>query len=465
MFDSAAASKTSTIEGRARLPLRHAAAALHAAVAAQRDAPPATSTSILRVERALSATDPLAWLAAQPEPVRLAWCNRSGELQLAGCGTALTVEGADFDCLRRLPRGGTAGSHADLRYLATARFRTDREASDEWRPFGVVRAYLPRIEMRRAKHACHLAVHLRVGARSWHSEIDSALRAIERLRLPITAPTPHPIWVEQEEPESWWSPAVDATLAEIDRARVAKVVLARTRRLRADAAPCAVDLLRALAAEHPATYRFCVQVDGSHAFFGASPERLYLRVDRDVWSEAMAGTRPRGASPEADRELADQLRNSTKDGLEHALVGEHVCSVLEHWAERVQRLGADVVPLTNVQHLRTEFRARLSGPVEDATLIGALHPTPAVCGLPTGAAFEQIERRERFDRGLYCGPIGCLGPTGAEWAVAIRSALLRDRDVRLYAGAGIVAGSRAASEWRETESKLRAFAPLLHRAP
>jgi menaquinone-specific isochorismate synthase len=85
-----------------------------------------------------------------------------------------------------------------------------------------------------------------------------------------------------------------------------------------------------------------------------------------------------------------------------------------------------------------------------------------VAGLPRESALKQIESLEKFDRGWYAGPIGWLSKDGAEFAVALRSALLHDKEALVYAGAGIVKGSEPLKEWQEIENKLMNFTNLFN---
>jgi menaquinone-specific isochorismate synthase len=116
--------------------------------------------------------------------------------------------------------------------------------------------------------------------------------------------------------------------------------------------------------------------------------------------------------------------------------------------------------LAYVQHLATRVYAELRAGVGDLELIRALHPTPAVAGAPVAAAIEALRDFEPFDRGLYAGPVGVVSREGAEIAVAIRSARIDGDRLTAFAGAGIVDGSDAAEEWRETGHKLLAFERL-----
>jgi len=96
-----------------------------------------------------------------------------------------------------------------------------------------------------------------------------------------------------------------------------------------------------------------------------------------------------------------------------------------------------------------------------AEVVAALHPTPAVGGVPSGAAVRFLGEHEKLDRGLYAGLVGLIGPSRAELAVALRCARIADGFARLFLGAGIVEGSSAESEWMETQLKARALLDAL----
>ena len=117
--------------------------------------------------------------------------------------------------------------------------------------------------------------------------------------------------------------------------------------------------------------------------------------------------------------------------------------------------------LSRVQHLISRFRGELTEGVTDEAIIERLHPTPAVGGVPVEKARRSIQAIEPFDRGWYAGPVGWVGFDQAEFAVAIRSALVTNGHVRLFSGAGIVHGSTPEREWGEMESKISSFLAIL----
>jgi isochorismate synthase EntC len=114
-----------------------------------------------------------------------------------------------------------------------------------------------------------------------------------------------------------------------------------------------------------------------------------------------------------------------------------------------------VLALPAIQHLETAIRARVAEGTTVLDLVAALHPTPAVCGDPREEALETLAFEEPFERGWYAGPVGWFdGDGNGMFAPALRSAVLADEAWRLYAGAGIVAGSHPEAEWIETGIKL-----------
>ena len=238
--------------------------------------------------------------------------------------------------------------------------------------------------------------------------------------------------------------------------RLAKVVLAREVTVEADRPLRVEDVVRRLRLSHPSCMVFAVE-----GFVGASPELLVERRGQLVRSRPLAGTAPRSGSGAGDEGLAPLLLASAKERVEHHLVVEAVAAGLAPFCERLERPEVPtVVPIGSLAHLGTLVEGWLNPPWPSALeLVGALHPTPAVAGTPTGAALEHIAAVEGADRGRYAGPVGWVDSNGDGcWAVGIRSAEINGRRARLMAGAGVVAASDPEAELAETELKLQ---PLL----
>ncbi len=255
-----------------------------------------------------------------------------------------------------------------------------------------------------------------------------------------------------------WREAVTTILEEIAAGHLDKAVLAREVLVEADRPFARAELLRRLAARGAGAYLYA-----SGGFIGASPELLVNRSGRLARSRPLAGTVPRGVSPAEEAASLAWLRTSAKEALEHRLVVDAVTGALAKAADRVEVAATQIVRLPTVAHLGTEVSASLGDPPPSALdLVALLHPTPAVAGTPPQAALDLLARLEPSSRGLYAGPVGWVDGAGdGEWAVALRCAVLEGRRARLFAGAGIVAGSDPDAEWDETASKLRAMLDVL----
>jgi isochorismate synthase len=255
-----------------------------------------------------------------------------------------------------------------------------------------------------------------------------------------------------------WRAAVTTILEAIATGHLDKAVLAREVVVEADRPFGRAALLGRLAAKGAGAYLYA-----SGGFIGASPELLVVRSGRLARSRPLAGTVPRGTSPAEEAAGLDWLRTSAKEALEHRLVVDAVTGALAKAADQVEVAATQIVRLPTVAHLGTEVTAWLGDPPPSALdLVALLHPTPAVAGTPPQAALDLLARLEPSDRGLYAGPVGWVDGAGdGEWAVALRCASLEGRGARLFAGAGIVAGSDPDAEWDETASKLRAILDAL----
>ncbi|MGY2083806.1 isochorismate synthase [Blastococcus sp. SYSU DS0539] len=259
------------------------------------------------------------------------------------------------------------------------------------------------------------------------------------------------------DPASWCA-AVAAAVTRIDAGELEKVVLARDLLVSSDVPLDPRRMLRRLAARFPGCWTFAV--DG---LLGATPELLLRRTGRQLSSRVLAGTAPRGAGAEDER-LAAALMGSGKDRAEHALAVDSLVRALEPYCrELTAPAEPELLTLANVRHLATDVVGTQRGSAGLLELVGAVHPTAAVCGTPTPDAAALIGELEGMDRGRYAGPVGWIDAAGdGEFGLALRCAeLVGDDGARLFAGCGIVAGSDPAAELAETQSKFAAFQAAL----
>ena len=196
---------------------------------------------------------------------------------------------------------------------------------------------------------------------------------------------------------------------------------------------------------------------------GATPELLARMRNGLVETAAVAGTAPRGSDFEVDHALGEELLGDPKERREHDLVYREIRRRLEGAGVDVDGpRPPEVLKLPGLQHLWTRITGAASPGTSLLTVIGRLHPTPAVAGLPVDRAVTWLADHEGLDRGWYAGPVGYVGPSGdGEFRVGLRSARILGDAVTLYAGAGVVAGSDPDRELAETELKFQAVGRVL----
>ncbi|MFC4536722.1 isochorismate synthase [Sphaerisporangium dianthi] len=275
--------------------------------------------------------------------------------------------------------------------------------------------------------------------------------------MPATAASP--LSVTEWPGPAGYAEAVARALRRISLGELDKVVLART--LRVDyAEPVAVEaLVRRLLGGNAHGYTYAVDLPEQRAtrvLVGASPELLIAKSGTRVVSWPLAGSAPRSHDPALDRARAAALMTSDKDLREHEYVVRSVSQVLRKYCSTLNVPPRPALTATsNMWHLGSRITGELRTPeISSLELAAALHPTPAVCGWPVAPARDLIGELEPFDRGHYAGAVGWCDASGdGEWAVAIRCAEVSGCSVRLFAGAGIVAGSTPDGETEETALK------------
>jgi len=251
-----------------------------------------------------------------------------------------------------------------------------------------------------------------------------------------------------------WKERVAQAITRIEKTGVDKVVLARdliaTTTTDIDARP----ILKKLAAEYPSTWTFAV--DG---LVGATPE-LLLRLSKGmVTSRVLAGTIPKTGDDAKDLALAASLARSSKDLEEHEYAVRSVAEALEPFCSSTNVPESPyVLHLANVMHLATDVTGALiksKQRVDAFSLLNSLHPSAAVCGTPRNIAFDIIDEIEGMNRGRYAGPVGWIDASGdGELGIALRTGQISGKEIHIYAGCGIVAGSNPEKELEESAAKM-----------
>lgn len=284
----------------------------------------------------------------------------------------------------------------------------------------------------------------------------------------LAVPTPEPetaaprsVGVEATRDPADWCALVAHATERIAAGELDKVVLARELVVTGDRPWDPRPLLRRLRTAYPTCY--VTHVDG---FLCASPELLVARRGDLVRAQPMAGTAPRVGDPVADARLAAGLLADPTYRREHQFTIDMVHDTLLPWCSFLDaEPEPSVVAMANVQHLATVVEGRLSAPEASVLdLVDALHPTPAVGGMPRAAALAFQRAEEQLDRRRYAGAVGWVDADGCgEFAVSVRCAELDGPTARVYAGCGIVADSEPAKELAETQAKFQALLGALVR--
>jgi menaquinone-specific isochorismate synthase len=337
-------------------------------------------------------------------------------------------------------------------------------AGPAWSGFAPVRFAAPEVliwEEAGRSHAAAFAPEGEAGRPALQARLDAVRRQLELESAGAAVPRERPRQFAAhgrttQDGRARWTGLVELALERIRAGALEKVVLARALDVPASRPPA--ELLRHLEQAYPSCRTFFLQGDGGAAFLGSTPENFCSLDGSLLRTEALAGSARPG---EAAALLAEP-----KELREHAWVVDHIVSALRALADTVEVAAApELRELATVAHLRTPISARLRPGVGLAQIVEALHPTPAVGGVPAPTAARFLADHEQLDRGLYAGLVGMVGPGRAELAVALRCALVRDGTARLFLGAGIVEGSSPEAEWVETQLKARALLDALGAPP
>ncbi len=427
------------------------------------------------------ALDPLAVLEAIFEPAEPHfYAERPSALTaIAGAEVALSATASgpgrfaavqrfvDETLARTIAVGDVDAPFGGPHFFTSFAFHDEVEAGEA---FPAARVFVPRWQVARAGEVTTAVANLLVEAgsdidaltqRVWRAhgkfarfEVGEAVRAAEAM--------PEALKFTQSEAGDYRA-AVRRGLERIAAGEFQKIVLARAIDLAANRALHPLEVLNGLRERFPDCYAFSAATGAGPSFIGASPERLVRVSQGVVETEALAGSARRGAGASEDAALAAGLLRSEKDLREHRHVIASITRRLEPLGVKLEHAATPAMrKLANVQHLHTPMRGKLPEGVRLLDLVSVLHPTPAVGGTPREAAVAAIRGLEGFPRGLYAGALGWINARGGgEFFVGLRSALVEGAKARVYAGAGIVAGSEPEREFVETELKFQALLAAL----
>ena len=318
------------------------------------------------------------------------------------------------------------------------------------------------------RHRIHIVANILMprGSRDLQTRYNDAVLRIEqaekRLMAPISLPAPAASAAFPEPSsnlsESRYCANVEKAKAYITAGDIFQVVLSQRFAVKIACDP--FDIYRALRSINPSPYMFFLRMDGL-SLIGASPEMLVRVRGRRVEYGPIAGTRPRGATPEEDDALAVELRADTKECAEHLMLVDlgrnDLGRVCEYGSVRVTDLMR-VEKYSHVMHLVSSVEGHLQTKLDCFHALAACLPAGTVSGAPKVRAMEIIEELEPCRRGIYGGAIGYADFSGnLDTCIALRTLIVKDGIAYVQAGGGIVADSIPEREREESMNKARAL--------
>lgn len=247
-----------------------------------------------------------------------------------------------------------------------------------------------------------------------------------------------------------WSNSVDKILGHIKNDDVEKVVMARMNKYKVENYDANHVLSKLF--KNINSYVFYYQ-KGNKTFFGASPEKLVSKEKNIILIDSLAGTAKKG---DGNKEW---LIDDKKNNYEHRIVMQDIVEKIKPLGSNLDVGKTGILELNNLYHLQTKIKIESSKHIWD--FVDVLHPTPALGGKPQKEAIELIKKNENFERGLYGAPFGYIDSDDGLFIVAIRSALLVDDNLYVFAGCGIVKGSDPVLEYEESNEKMKTIVNVL----
>jgi len=331
-----------------------------------------------------------------------------------------------------------------------------QQQGEQWPGFPAIKFIRPTLEFIQQDKKLTLTCHF-----DGHYSICNTIALVEQLQPATRLNSVNATLISRNDTPSkkQWAELVDIFIEY--KALLPKVVLSRQTELICENKINHFDLLHQWQLANPASFHFSFQFSEKDVFIGCSPERLFSRFQRQLKTEALAGTVNRGRNAREDNILLQSLLSDKKIDRENYLVQEFIIANLKRLKAEVFCDEPHVMQLHNVQHLCVPIHAQLTKQTSDADLLYKLHPTPAVGGSPKLPALQFINDKEPYLRGWYAGAVGYISQEKSDFSVAIRSALISDNKIKLFAGAGIVTGSIAEQEWQELDNKIHTVLDII----
>ncbi|HLP91373.1 MAG TPA: isochorismate synthase [Nostocaceae cyanobacterium] len=437
------------------------------------------STQIISISLEIDKVDPLVVFEkiTKPHQLNFYWENKSknqavtaidavAKLEFSGKERFLKAEKFIQNCLQQIKYWGTGELFSQPQFFCGFSFFDQNTQTDY--PFPTATVFLPRWQVAVKNNSCYLVMNTVINAEvniyKILQDLQNKIELLQTLKSCLLKPGEKGAQFDCQHKNNSdkFKNSVLSALEAIKSNRLSKIVLADILDVSSRTPFNLCNSLNNLREIHPNCYVFCLSNGKGQHFIGASPERLISVDQKQLMTDALAGSAPRGKTSTEDAVNADILVNSIKEKHEHKLVIDFITQRLSQLGLLPQVLAPRLRQLSNIQHLWTPISADIPANIHPLKIVSQLHPTPAVAGESTAVACEEIRHYESFERGLYAAPLGWIDAEGnCEFIVGIRSALIDGNSARLYAGAGIVSGSDPEKEFGEVQLKLQALLKAL----
>lgn len=356
-------------------------------------------------------------------------------------------------------------------FITVAKFPNSK-SSDEWSDFGKIDFIIPKIALFKNQDDYFILYNSLSESFSGHENLNIILEnqvdKIYKLESRLVSPSINKSKIKligESDIEQSWERKVDDLLDLINKKEINKIVLSKRLQFICENELNWEFIFNELNEKYSSCTNFLIKSNNA-IFFGSSPELLARFEGNQFFTEALAGSIMRGKDSEEDILLEHQLLKSLKNKFEHNFVINHISDSLKDFVELIEVDKNTIVKkFSNIQHLQTGIKGTLKKNISLFDTISAFFPTPAVCGIPRDKSLDLISKTENFDRGLFAGLLGWLDCNGnGEFVVSIRSSLLKNNILNLYAGCGIVEGSDANEEYEEISLKLKPILSLFDNA-
>ncbi len=412
-------------------------------------------------------------LSNDPKPLYFYWENKANNIAILGYNTTkkFFIEAQERfcisqklieECFQKIIRVGVQDIIGSEPYIFCG-FRFFSTADNNSNIFPSSLVFLPKLQIIKIRQKSIFTINFLLQQSTdlefLLNQIKSSITKITSINNPNESLVKFGVAINSEiqlPMAEYFKKSVASVLHSIQLNKFNKLVLSHPLDIIASQEFSLIDCLKNLREYYPNCYVFALNNGQKHSFVGASPERLISINNKQLVTDALAGSAPRGKSAKEDIYLGQTLLKNSKERREHQLVIDCIIQHLRQLGLCPQISPLKILKLSNIQHLWTPIYAQLSPNIHPLEIVAKLHPTPAVSGFPTDIACTEIRNHEAFERELYAAPLGWINHQGnSEFIVGIRSALISGNQARLYAGAGIVEGSEAEKELGEIKLKFQ----------